>query len=197
METNKRIKISSLFMTMLIVSLLFVSPALACAPGSSCGGDSILGDPVDLTGEDQDELVEMTMASSQVQKLDAQLVAEGYSKQKVETYSVPSEGDDGTVVDIQVTAIRYKSTTAKDDKQTIMYAYNPSTGSSIIVLGTGWDCTLCASGLAACGGCVLACEIVGPGCIVCIAAACPATLYQCTVCCCSLGNDWCCDRLDW
>lgn len=200
MELNKKVqRISGLFMIMLVVGMVLVTPALACPAGTDCGNSSLSGDPIKLTGEEKDKVVDMALKNSHVKKLQSQLKDEGLIQKDPEAFTVPMKTEDSSVSNTQVVVIGFESSSAEANvtKKTIMFAYDPVTDGTAIIEGTGWDCTLCAAGIAGCGACAASCTVINATCILCLASVCTASLYQCTVCCCNLGNQWCCDRLDW
>lgn len=43
-------------------------------------------------------------------------------------------------------------------------------------------CWRCAMSTGACGGCMMACSTVGPGCVLCLTSTCGASGYSCTAC---------------
>lgn len=201
LELNNKVrKVSGLFMMMLVVGMILVTPVLACPAGTNCGNTSLSGGkPIQLTGEEKDKAVNMALKNSQVEKLQSQLKDEGFTQKDSEAFIVPVKADNGSVTNTQVVAIGFESSSAEANvtKKTMMFAYDPVTDGTAVIEGTGWDCTLCAAGIAGCGACAASCAAINAACILCLASVCTASLYQCTVCCCNLGNQWCCDRLKW
>lgn len=197
MKSIKVESIISLFMALILVSALAL-PATACKPGTDCGNTSISGGkPIQLTGGEKDKAVNMALENSQVKKLQNQLKDEGFTQKDSEAFIVPVKTNDGSVTNTKVVALGFESSSAKVAKKTIMFAYNPVNNGTAIIEGAGWDCLLCVAALAGCGGCAFSCAAINAACILCLVATCTATVYQCTVCGCSLGNKWCCNRLKW
>lgn len=196
MKTRNGMRIISVLMTLLLVSAMAM-PAMACEPATTCGNESIVGKSVQLTGEERDNTLDMALKNSQVKKLQKQLIADGFTQKEIKAYVVPVQSEDGSVVEIQVAAIGFESSNAEVAKQMLMFAYNPETGGTVVVQGTGWDCVYCAAALAGCTACAYACGGITPACVLCLAAGCLSALGLCTACCCSLGNEWCCDRVEW
>ncbi len=184
-------------MIMLVLGMILVTPAMACPAGADCGNTSLSGDQIRLAGEEEDKVIDMAMKNSQVKELQSQLKDEGFTQKDPEAFIVPVKAEDGSLIENKVVILRFESSSVEVAEQVITFVYNPETGGTVVIQGAGWDCTLCASAIAACGVCAASCTAINAGCILCLGAACPAALYQCTVCCCSLGNQWCCDRLEW
>ena len=195
MKTRRVLGVAIAMMVLLAVSAV---PAMACPceEVDKVAGNPVVGDPTELTGAESSKILDMALKNSQVKELQKQLEKEGFTQKDIKAYTVPVTTEDGSVAEIQVVTIGFESSSAEADKQ-MTFACNPETGGTVVVLGTGWDCVLCTAALAGCAACAYSCTIIGTACILCIAATCPAALYQCTVCCCSLGNQWCCDRLEW
>ena len=212
---KSRIKFGALLAVMLIVSMALVPGVLAqpgnitpianekstggcteCTNNGGCSG-GIAGNATELQGKDKDKVLDAALKNSQVKKVQKQLIAEDFVQKDIKVYVVPVQSEDGHVVENQVATIGFESSNAGVANKMLMFAYNPETGGTVVVQGTGWDCVLCTSALVGCGACGLACGTIGPICITCIASVCPVALYQCTVCCCSLGSQGCCDTLEW
>jgi hypothetical protein len=199
-------KVISILIAMLLV-MVAVAPAVAscpCESGNEKGVNEavnvLAGDVKELQGAEKSRVASMALENEGVKKLQKQLENEGYTQKDIKVYIVPEKAEDGSIVEIQAVAIEYESSDSSKEDMWIIYAYNPETGGSVVVQGTGWQCVLCAAGVAGCAGCVLACASgVGTlACVLCLASACPAAACPCSCCCCGLtGNSYCCDFYEW
>jgi len=199
-------KVISISIAMLLV-MAAVAPAMAscpCESGNEKGineAEDVLAENVkELQGAEKSRVASMALENEGVKKLQKQLENEGYTQKDIKAYIVPEKAEDGSIVEIQAVAIEYESCDSSKEDSWIIYAYNPETGGSVVVQGTGWMCVLCAAAVAGCAGCAVSCA-TGVGtvtCVLCLAATCPGAVYSCSCCCCGLtGNSYCCGLCEW
>ncbi|NMX21531.1 hypothetical protein C5S30_03680 [ANME-1 cluster archaeon GoMg4] len=199
-------KVISILIAMLLV-IATVAPAVAscpCGSGNEKGVneavDVLAGDVKELQDAEKSRVASMALENEGVKKLQKQLENEGYAQKDIKAYIVPEKAEDGSIVEIQAVAIEYESSDSSKEDTWIIYAYNPETGGSVVVQGTGWMCVLCAAAVAGCAGCAVSCA-TGVGtvtCVLCLVATCPAAVASCSCCCCGLtGNSYCCGLCEW
>lgn len=88
------------------------------------------------------------------------------------TYAV---GSAKTYTESDVTEFSYEQVSASSSR-----ADSPST-TDIDDCNEDW-CWRCLMSTGACGGCIMACSAVGPGCALCLVSTCGASGYSCTAC---------------
>lgn len=198
-------KVISILVAMLLV-MAAVAPAVASCPcesgnekGVNVAVGDLAGDAKELQGAEKSRVANMALENEGVKKLQKQLENEGYTQKDVKAHIVPVKAEDGSIVEIQAVAIEYESSDSSKEDTGIIYAYNPETGGSIVVQGTGWTCVMCATALASCSACIGSCiATVGLTCVLCLIGACPSAVYACSCCCCDvLGTPYCCDVCEW
>lgn len=201
---SKGIRIAALFMVMLVVSMFSVVPAMACVPGGTCGektcDDNIMmGEPVELKGNDRDELLDKALADKAIISLKEELKEEGFEQKDVETYSLEITAEDGFVVDAKVSTFKFEDADGNIDGLT--YAYNDQTGESLAVRGVT-DCGTCLTRILIYGiGCSAVCVsggvlTMGALCVACLAAAAYDSLCPCYLCGCSEGFEDACEMAE-
>ncbi|WIM42403.1 hypothetical protein PSF70_12920 [Methanosarcina mazei] len=90
MKLNSKVrKISGLFMIMLVVGMILVTPAMACPAGTNCENNSISGDSIQLKGEDKEKLVNMALKDTKVKEFQEQLTKEGFIQKDSEALIIP------------------------------------------------------------------------------------------------------------
>ncbi|WP_407282719.1 hypothetical protein V7O61_03305 [Methanolobus sp. WCC1] len=189
-------KIVSILMTMFIVTMFAVAPALACEPGTPCSETSKVSEPVELLGTEKQKVIDQALENEMYIKLNQDLINEGYKQKSIDTYSVTIE-EDSTVV--KIATFEFESADGNTDGLT--YAYNEQTGESIVVRG-GNGCPTCLALIVAGGfGCTAVCVTggvltMGAACVVCLAAVATYSLCDCYVCGCSMGYETSCDMAD-
>ena len=197
-------KVISILIAMLLV-MAAVAPAVASCPygsgnekGVNEAADVLAGDVKELQGAEKSRVASMALENEGVKKLQKQLENEGYTQKDIKTYIVPVKAEDGSIVEIQAVAIECESSDSSKEDTWIIYAYNPETGGSVVVQGTGWTCVTCATLLASCSACLGSCFVIGVACVMCLIPTCPGAVYACSCCCCDvLGASYCCDVCDW
>ncbi|WP_052722643.1 hypothetical protein [Methanosarcina sp. WWM596] len=197
-------------MIMLVVGMILVTPAMACPAGTPCGSKSNVEDPIQLTGEERDKILDVALKNSQVKELQKQLVADGFTQKNPETFTVPIELEDGSKTEVLVVAIPYENDTS--EVKTLVYFHNPQTGESITGVIRG-SLTACAIALGAClvyvGGCTVVCGALlfpdpaepaeAAACLSCIESytgitACLTAYCTCMDYYCDQGSQWACDH---
>jgi len=198
-------KVISILVAMLLV-MATVAPAMASCPcesgnekGINEAANVLAGDAKELQGAEKSRVANMALGNEGVKKLQKQLENEGYTQKDVKAYIVPVEAEDGSIVKIQAVAIEYESSDSSKEDTGIIYAYNPETGGSVVVQGTGWNCVYCATAYMTCAACIGSCIVtVGLTCVLCLMGACPAAVHTCSCCCCDvLGTPYCCEVCEW
>lgn len=197
-------QISALFMAMLVVSMFAVAPAMACAPGGTCGEETcndkiMVGEPVELNGNDRDELLDKALADKAIISLKEELKKDGFEQKDVETYSLEIIAEDGSVIDAKVSTFKFEDAEGNIDGLT--YIYNDQTGESLAVRGVT-DCGTCLVRIFMYGiGCSAVCVsggvlTMGALCVFCLAGAAYDSLCPCYLCGCSKGFETACDMAD-
>lgn len=198
-------KVISILIAMLLV-MAAVAPAVASCPcesgnerGVNEAVDVLAGDVKELQGAEKSRVASMALENEGVKKLQKQLENEGYAQKDIKAYIVPEKAEDGSIVEIQAVAIEYESSDSSKEDTWVIYAYNPETGGSVVIQGTGWTCVACATAVVSCGVCLAAClTTVGLACVLCVIVSCPGAIYACSCCCCDLtGNGYCCEVCEW
>ena len=151
MKKKKNEKVISILVAMLLV-MAAVAPAVASCPcesgnekGVNVAVGDLAGDAKELQGTEKSRVANMALENEGVKKLQKQLENEGYTQKDVKAHIVPVKAEDGSIVKIQAVAIEYESSDSSKEDTGIIYAYNPETGGSIVVQGTGWNCVYCAT----------------------------------------------------
>ncbi|AKB69393.1 MULTISPECIES: hypothetical protein [Methanobacteriota] len=163
MKLNSKVrKISGLFMIMLVVGMILVTPAMACPAGTNCENNSISGDSIQLKGEDKEKLVNMALKDTKVKEFQEQLTKEGFIQKDSEALIIPVKNEkDGSTKEISFVAIPFQHKESQELKN-IIYTYNPQTEESAVVLVEG-GLSDCIYNLAICLGSFSGCAIVcGP-----------------------------------
>lgn len=145
-------------MTMLIVSMLVVTPAMACAPGSPCGSNSTAGDAVKLAGAEKDKFVGMALANNNVKELDKELVAHEFVQADSEALEITVQDENGASSKTVLVAWEYKNEATQEIK-TLVYSYDTGTGNSTVVLLSG-SLSSCVYNLLICLGTAAGCAII-------------------------------------
>lgn len=183
-------------MTTLIIGMVLTMPVLACPPGTSCGNDSSVGKPVELTNEDKDKLIKTAQENDQVKKYREELEKEGFKQKNIEAYTLPVTLKDGSVTDIQVVTLQFES--SNYETKEISYAYNTKTDETLVVTGA-WSCAECLAiivggGIGCTGVCVSSGVLtMGATCVACIVAAATIALCPCYDCACAAGYSTACN----
>jgi hypothetical protein len=179
LELNNKIrKISGLFMMMLVVSMVLVTPTLACPAGTNCGSDSVPANPIQLTGADKDKMLSTALSDSNVKKYQEQLINEGYTQNGSTALVIPVENkNDSSITEIKFAAISFKNDKSQEPNKTILYSYNPQTKTSttVVINSLLSDCVF---NLSICLGSAATCVIIcGP-----LLAPNPATPLEVKLC---------------
>jgi|Deesub1362B_J571_1020462.scaffolds.fasta_scaffold09243_4 hypothetical protein len=182
-----------------------VSPAVAasnkqteCRSCNSCSNLENKNVAVfELKGLEKNRLIEKAMKNEKVQKLMDELDGKGFNRKDTRAYEIPVKAKDGSTSHVLVVEMTFKS--EKGDERSLIYAYNPNTGESIVILGL-WSCAVCAAviiggGIGCTGVCVVGGALTfGAACVACIVSAAVVALCPCYDCCCATtGNDACCN----
>jgi len=124
-----------------------VSPAVAasnkqteCRSCNSCSNLENKNVAVfELKGLEKNRLIEKAMKNEKVQKLMDELDGKGFNRKDTRAYEIPVKAKDGSTSHVLVVEMTFKS--EKGDERSLIYAYNPNTGESIVILGL-WSCAV-------------------------------------------------------
>lgn len=192
-------QISALFMAMLVVSMFAVAPAMACEPRTPCGDKTIVGDPVELTGEEREVVLDNALKNEGIIKLKQDLEKDGFKQKNIETHSVKITAEDGSSVNLQVATLKFESVDGTTKE--LNYLYNEQTGETIVLSGP-LSCVLCLGAIVFGGStCAAVCVVsgaisMGVTCVACILLAGGIALCPCYDCACAAGFDEACDMSD-
>ncbi len=192
-------KIASLFMTMLIVSMFAVAPAMACEPGTSCGNGASVSDPIEVTGKERQVFLDDVLKDEDIMKFTGQLEDKEYKQTGIDVYRLEITPEEGSAVTVKIVSINYES--ADGETEQIHYMYNEDSG-EVVILSGPMSCVNCLGGMVF-GG--LACSTIcvvsgvltwGVSCVGCILLAGGVALCPCYECACAAGYDDACYKHD-
>lgn len=103
-----------------------------------------------------------------------------FTSSETDTFTLKYEDSDGAIhtyevggadiyTESDVTVFSYEEVTSSDDVSTA------------VDCSTDW-CWRCAMSTGACGGCMMACTTIGPGCVLCLTSTCGASGFSCSAC---------------
>ncbi|MBP2029608.1 hypothetical protein J2755_000528 [Methanohalophilus levihalophilus] len=135
---TRETRIASLFMTMLIIGMFAVVPAMACVPGEPSGCEGSLTNAeetnlIEIIGADKENFYNIAVKNERVNEVKSDLSEQGFKEANFEAYAKVITLDDGSILETQFGVIEFESS---EETKELFYIYDQETGENLVLLAS-------------------------------------------------------------